>query len=239
MHKHFIDNILEKQRRRQGDQRQQEDRQRDLRENAFQLQEFRNEPPQPKRLVFISQMPDALYQKAFAGEFGLVFVLFQKTELLRRMLFHPRGIGDSDFIAVLIVFQLFFRILLRGNGFRRPFLPKSADDGVMAVRLSCKTRKHRLVFFACFPRDSDAFRFQLMVCGYSRKFLQGKLFATDGMVMHQLPHVHVLLMVPSDEAQPVQPTMCYLQIRFLWRLLYLVLFLFLHICAFATAMRLH
>jgi hypothetical protein len=46
-----------------------------------------------------------------------------------------------------------------------------------------------------------------MVRGDSRKFLQGKLFTTDGMVMHQLPHVHVLLMVPPDEAQPVQPAM--------------------------------
>ena len=112
------------------------------------------------------------------------------------------------------MFRLFFRILLRGNGFRRPFLPQPADDGVMAVRLSCKTREHRLVFFPCFPRDSDAFRLQLMVRGYSRKFLQGKLFATDGMVMHQLPHVHVLLMVPPDEAQPVQPAMDCPQIHF-------------------------
>ena len=74
-----------------------------------------------------------------------------------------------------------------------------------------------------------------MQSGNSCKFLQRKLCATNGMVMHQLLHVHVQLVVPSYSAQSKQSTVRYLHIRF-GRILCFILLMVLHICAFATAM---
>ena len=82
---HLVDDDLEKERRDQRDRVDHEHGHGDLSEKSPQLQELRDEPAQPERLLFVGQLVDPLHKQPLPGRNRLERLALRKFELLARV----------------------------------------------------------------------------------------------------------------------------------------------------------
>ena len=219
MHENLVDDQLEENRNCESDEADRENRKSDLAEQCALAVEFRNEPAQPERLIFLENRIMLLEQHEFAGEF--LFEIFPLLEL------HPRlasvlrdGVPDGDLEFEFGFFRLpvfgslngdrrFARVLrkFRSSGRFRRFngnLADSADNDGRAVFFECDCGIRRAELREFLPGDFDDFRREFKVFRHLAEETARGLVFGNRVFVNQPADVGVAAVVLDDRGEAVE-----------------------------------
>ena len=219
MHENLVDDQLEENRNCESDEADRENCESDLAEQCALAVEFRNEPAQPERLIFLEDRIMLLEEHEFAGEF--LFEIFPLLEL------HPRlasvlrdGVPDGDLEFEFGFFRLpvfgsldgdrrFARVLrkFRSSGRFRRFdgnLADSADDDGRAVFFECDCGIRRAELREFLPGDFDDFRREFKVFRHLAEETARGLVFGNRVFVNQPADVGVAAVVLDDRGEAVE-----------------------------------